>query len=269
MAGDVFARPTGIDWRGGGTYGQVQYGDDSNLFVQFYWKSVINDYKSRETNRPYYENKEYIIIQVPGETLNQINRPIKDEDKYRFPRQWQQFQLNKTQVPEGAPIELLFPNTPAYADTLKARGVYTIEQAAELSGNAMDGMGMGAQELVNKAQLYIKQSGNSKIYNKLRGELEKKDQEIKILSQNVEKQRKLIDDLYVRVGGNTATPAQTMQNAPYVPGYDPQVERINSTQPTQEIKNKLSKSAQKKVKNELIKQETDHEEFENEDDLDM
>ena len=264
MSGDIFARPTGINWEGGGTYGQVQYGDDSKLFVQFYWKSVINDYKSREHNRPFFENKEYIIIQTPGETLNQINRPVKDEDKMRFPRQWQQFQLSKTQVPEGTPIELLFPNTPAFADTLKSRGVYTIEQAAELSGNAIDNVGMGGQELVNKAQLYLKQAGNGKAYNKLRTELEKKDHEIKVLMANQEKQRILIDNLYAKLGGNTALPPQTMANVPYVPGYDPQTERINANQVTQEMKQRIPKP-KKAVKDQLTKQETDFQMYEGDD----
>lgn len=231
-----FANPTGINWNNADhTSGTVQFGDDSKLFVQFYVKSVLNQAKSREQNKPWYDNVNYIIIQQPGERLNQINRPVTDNDKLRFGGQWRQFLANQVQVPEGTPIELLFPNNPAYADSLKALGIFTIQQAANLSSYGIDAIGMGGQETVNKAKRYLDESDNSAAYNRLTTEISKKDQEIKILREAQEKQKALIDDLYSRLGGNMALPVSDNRTLQHVPGYDPQQERINNLHVTKEL----------------------------------
>ena len=238
---DSFQSPTGIQWNSEGTYGQVQFGDDKNIIAAFYMKSVRNDAKSIEENRPIFENVVYIKIQHPGERLNQIDRPATNADKTRFERQWRSFMMNKTQIPEGTPIELLFPANPAYADTLKAMGIYTIEQGSNLSADGITNIGMHGQDLVNKCKKYLKEASSSQAYNHLRQDLEKKDQQIKILERSISELKAQNDELFKRIG-NTMAPTNSMLNPQELRSYDPQTERINANHKTGELKKKRAPS---------------------------
>lgn len=214
-----------------GEYGVVQYGNDKDLFVLFYKKSVENPLKSKEAGRPIYEERDYIKIQHPGEQLNKIDRPVREEDKYRFPNQWSRYLHNQTQMPEGTPIDLLFPNHPAIADNLKALNVFTVEQLANISAHAQDTIGLGAVEYVNKAKNYIKSAEKGVGFHKMQEELHNRDREIATLKHQLEIQKRQIDDLIARI----ANPDQHSYSPPFNPQHDVQSERINSVHPTNEM----------------------------------
>ncbi len=217
-------RPTGIDWEVPGSHGQVKFGNDRLTLAVFYTRSVLNPAKSKEANRPIHDNHTYVRIQPAGERLNIVDRPVQDNDKRRWPEQWRQYLAGKTQVPEGTPIELLFPNHPAIADTLKGCNVYTVEQLANLSGNAIDSVGMGAQDWVNKANAYLSSAEKGKDYQKLAQNLEAAQSEIRVLK----------NQLAVAVGQirsfeqKLADPNRHSLLPTNIQGIDPQTERINA-----------------------------------------
>src|SRR5216684_5640849 len=143
---DDFLQPTDIAWQG--DVGVVQYGKDNNVVI-FYNRAVHNPQLSKDHGRPYSEDKVFVRIHPPGERNNIIDRPARGEDARRWPIQWAQFKQNNEQTAPGTQIELLYPMSPAAAQTLRANGVQTVEQCAELSGTAIDQMGMGAQTWAN------------------------------------------------------------------------------------------------------------------------
>lgn len=239
MSGDFNA--TGVRWAGQG-YGMVEFGRDDQMMVIFYTRAVENEAKSREMGRKICEDRNFVKIFTPGERLNQVDRPVQDTDKQRWPRQWADFVHKRTQVPDGTPIDLLFPNHPAIAENLKAMGIYTIEQQANLSANGIDSIGLGGQEYVNKAKAYIKSSEKGLGFNKLQAELATRDQQIKILQGQVMAQKRQIDDMMQKM----LNPALHSNSPPWVPGYDAQTERINATQVTNEIASQAKKRAVKR-----------------------
>ena len=116
----------------------VEYGGgDRNMVCMFYNKPVLNPAKSDEKGRQIFDNKVYVCIHPPGERLNIVDREASDLERRRFPMQWEAFRKNKQQQPEGTPIELLYPGQPTIAATLRASGVQTVEQCAELSAPAI------------------------------------------------------------------------------------------------------------------------------------
>jgi len=225
--------PTGVRWQGAG-YGVVEFGRDDQMVVIFYNKAVRNDFKSKDLGRPVFEDVDYVKIFAPGERLNQIDRPVKEDDKQRWPRQWNDFIQKRTQVPDGTPIDLLFPNFPSVAENLKANGIYTVEQCANLSAHGIDSVGMGGQEYVNKAKAYLKSAEKGQGFNKLQGELNDAKQQVRLLQRQISEQKKQIDSLINR----QMNPALHSNSPPWVPGYDAQVDRINATHVTQELKPK-------------------------------
>jgi hypothetical protein len=211
-------------------------GTTDGLVVNFYWKSVLNHPASREQGMRIYEDKTYVKMFRPGEMQNIIDRPIEPADKHLFKTQWDQFQLQKSQVPEGTPIDLLFPNHPAVADTLRGMGVHTVQQAAGLSAHAIDSLGMGGQEYVNKAQAYIKAAGSGKETLKMQEELKAEKAKTKSLERSVAELTQQVQGLMRRMSDPT-TPSgpQGMPNPGYIAGYDAQADRIDSSHPTAQM----------------------------------
>lgn len=233
---------TEINWADGGrTYGTVKYPGDESLVVLFYWKSIIDHEKSLQQGTPIYKNQEYVTIFRPGEQMNKIDRPVENQDKFRFDRQWQNFVNKKTQVPEGTPVDVLFPNLPAVADNLRSQGVYTIQQLAQLTAHAIDTIGMGAQEWVNRAVSYLDNAKSGKevlkLHNEnraLKAEAERQAGYVKELSAKVDMLMRAKLDPSSLTGPNV-NPATGHPNPPHVEGYDAQEARINSGHVTGEL----------------------------------
>lgn len=231
MAYDALPNPTGIDWASADkTYGQVKFGDDSTNVVIFYTRSVFNAAKSRAAGARHYDNETWVKMHPPGEKLNIIDRPATDFDKRKYPGQWNMFLQNKTQVPEGTPIDLLFPNNPAVADNLRAFGVHTIQQCANLSAHALTTIGMGAQDWQNMAKQYLDSASNGSAFLAMRAELDKKDQELRVMRQQYDNLQAQLLDLQKRFSGPNLGP-----QSPGAWGSAP-VELINNNHPSQEIR---------------------------------
>lgn len=232
---DGFASPTGIDWRG--DVGVVEYGGGSrNLVVFFYNKAVHNTAKSAERGKPVFDNKVFVRIAPPGERLNIVEREATVQDKQRFPMQWEAHRKKKDQQPEGVPIELLYPEQPSIAATLRANNVQTVEQLANLSGVAIDSIGMGTQSWVNYAKRYLDAATKGANQSQLRHEREKSDRTIKALERQVSDLKARLDQL---VDNRTMAPdlaqiqtmlSNLMQRPVHVPQqtFDPQSSMIDN-----------------------------------------
>ena len=167
-------------------YGMVTYGPtDDKLIVGFYKKSVLNAARSRELGKPVHEGRDFVKIQHPGETLNIVDRPVQDGDMQRWPRQWHSYQQGVRQVPDGVPINLLFPSKPEIETMLRGYNIHTVEQLAGLSGEAISTVGMGAQDWVNAAQRYMERASKGVDHHKFETALREKDQQIATLTRQV------------------------------------------------------------------------------------
>lgn len=219
------ARPTGIAWEAANQYGQVKFGNDDLTMAIFYTHAVLNPIKSEEANRPIFDNVAYVRIQPPGERLNIVIRPVQPGDKKRWAKQWDEYINNRLQVPEGTPVEQLFVNHPAIAETLKGAHVFTVEQLASLSGNALDSIGMGAQEWVNKAKAYLDSANKGKDFNKLVSRLEDAEANNRVLNQQLQLAMAQIKAMQERQSND---PAKNSLNPGHVQGIDPLSDRIKA-----------------------------------------
>ena len=151
--------------------GQVQFGDDTKLYVEFSQRTDIDGAASKEAGRPVYKAVDYVRIQQPGER-DAIIRPCHGEDIQRFPRQWQAFQ-NKTQdIPEGTPIATLFPANPEIVENLKYFKVHTAEQLVALNDTQLQGLGMGGRAFQERAKQFIAASEKGKGFHALQKQID-------------------------------------------------------------------------------------------------
>lgn len=136
-------------------------------YVKFYRQWVRNNFKSKQEGREVGEEQDFILIISPGNSKTEVRRKATEADMMAYGPEWAAYQQGKEQQMSGTPVELL-PGLPnGMADALKAMCVYTIEQLAGLSDIGMQKLGMGANELRNKAKTYLQGNGAG-----LRDELE-------------------------------------------------------------------------------------------------
>jgi hypothetical protein len=235
MVDDAFAPHTGIRWNG--TTGVVEYGGgDRGMVCFFYNKAVPNPAKAAQEGRPVHENKVFVRIAPPGERLNIVEREATENDKMRFPMQWEQFRKNKQQVIEGTPIELLYPDQPAIAATLRGNGVQTVEMCADLSAHAIENVGMGCQTWVNYAKRYIEASRKGANESAHRREIEQIQRENKTLKSQIKMLKDQLDNVMQRqaqapdLSTVQAMLAGLMQRPQHMPqqGFDSQTALINA-----------------------------------------
>jgi hypothetical protein len=117
---------------------------------------------------------------------------------------------------------------------------------AELSGNAIDNVGMGCQTYVNDAQKYIALSNKGVSATEMRREIEKRDREIDRLKSNTATLQGQVDKLLNERGAAPSLEtvqqliSQVMGRPVHTPGLrlDPQADMINANHRTTDITNK-------------------------------
>jgi len=229
-----------VEWNAGGGSGFLVGKENTNVLVMFYNRSVEIPAKSAQLGRRYCENQIYVKIQHPGETNNIIDRPVRDEDKVRYASHWRAFVMNRTQVPEGTPIDLLFPNNPAFAENLRAMGIYTIEQCSELSAIAIENIGRGGQEAVNRAKQYLANAQKGVGFH----EWKKKEEEWAAHTRRLENQIAELTSKLNAVLMKDREPEKHSLSPPFIPGYDAQTERINANHITHDLAKQAAASQQ-------------------------
>lgn len=164
----------------------VEYGPgEKNLIVAFFPKAVRNEAKSKEAGKPIFDTKDFVKIQHPGEKLNIVEREATEIDKKRFSNHWNAYVQGKAQVPDGVPLNLLFPTSPHIEATLKQYNIHTVEQLANLSGTGITTVGMGCMEWVNKAKKYIEQAEKGVPHHQMQKMLDDRDKKIEQLERQV------------------------------------------------------------------------------------
>lgn len=119
---------------------------DSRLAIKFYKLPVEDKAASTQAGRPIFREADYIKIVVPGDSLTEIDRPVYEQDKSRFPIQWSNYMNREgnTEHFEGTPLtEWTILNSAQVAE-LKALRFYTIEQVASASDQQITKLNMAA-----------------------------------------------------------------------------------------------------------------------------
>lgn len=247
--------------------GVVQYGPgDSGMVVMFFLKPIHNPSKSTEMGSPQFDDKVYVRIHPPGERLNIIEREATTADQRRFPMQWQQYKDNAPQTAHGTPVDFLFPAHPSIPAALKASGVYTVEQCAALSANAIENIGMGAQNWCNDAVRYLEVANKGVKASQLKAALEERDRTIHSQQHKIElleaqiahlsehaSQSVTMDDvkqMLANVGGRQGQRPQFAPGRQLPSSFDAASAQIAATHPTRDLAIAKKKSTAKKVESE-------------------
>lgn len=151
----------------------VSHGSDASLIVEFVMEPVFMEAKSTGAGRKIYEDRPYIHIRFPGDKTREIFRPIQEDDKDRFHRQWAAFERQNVQSHTGTPIEQYPPLSKAQVLELKAINVHTVEQLANIPDSAGHTVGMGFRELRSTAQKWLENANGGAAVTSMQAEIER------------------------------------------------------------------------------------------------
>jgi hypothetical protein len=164
---------------------ETRFEHDNKLYVEFFRKPVLHPGKSREAGRAVYEEVDYVRIHVPGDKSSVIERPITEQDIFRFRDRYQKWKAGQEEAVVGTPLSALPGMNAAKVEEYKFFKLVTVEQLAE----ANDGLGskfMSFQQDKQRAKAFLEVAKNNAPIEKMNEELQKRDAEIENLKTMVE-----------------------------------------------------------------------------------
>lgn len=157
--------------------GAQRFRHDDRLYATFGVKPVFDQFSSNQKGRPIYLDREFITIIVPGDKHSVVMRQARQQDKQRFPRQYEAFQAGKEEQQIGTPLSLMPWMSPSKAEEYKFFKIVTVEQLA----NVADEVGknfMGLQADKQKAKEYLDASQRGIGAQELEDKLSERDAQL-------------------------------------------------------------------------------------------
>lgn len=167
---------------------QKQVDADKTLYVQFNFEPHLNQAKTALEGRPIYEEREYIMIMVPGDKDSIVHRPLDDMTRNRFSERYLKWK-NKvgSETSEGTPLKMVAWLNSAQVRELEYFNCYTLEQLASMSDtNAQKFMGMLA--LRQRARDFVAAAKEAAPLAAMRAEVEAKDAQLAAALQAIKEQ---------------------------------------------------------------------------------
>ena len=182
---------------------QARYAGDKHLIVSFNVEPVQNSQKSTEEGRPVFDNVEHVRIMVPGNKDSIVHRPVTDEDKRRFSKQYEDWKTRGEVSLEGTPLEMWPWITRAQVEEMKFFNVRTVEQLSDMPDVHAQKF-MGINQLRRQARVWLAQASKGAEAAKIAKELEDRDNRIAAQDQAINEMKTTIAALKMRVEQSTA-----------------------------------------------------------------
>lgn len=163
---------------------------EDKVFATFYDEAVQNKRETKDKGFPVFDEVLYILIKVPNQVDN-VARPATDQDKQRFPKSWAAYETGKEPPLEGVPIEHWPEMTVGEVRTCQANGLKTVQQLADCADGSIHRLGMGGQDLKQRAIKYLARIGE---YDSLKARIQELEAKLdeRVKSQKPIKRRKVM-----------------------------------------------------------------------------
>lgn len=171
----------------------VPQGDDRSLVVIFHKEAVQNNYKSEQEGRPIFDDVDFVKILTPGDRNTVVDRPVKPDDKTRFPQHWAQYLAMGEVATTGTPVEHWPRLTPSQVAEAKHSNIPTVEHLAQMSDSVVSNMGTGWMGLRTEAKAFLDKAKDAATAqhhaaenDRLRGDLRASQELVAELAKRVE-----------------------------------------------------------------------------------
>lgn len=161
--------------------------DDEGTMCTFYPFPEYMSHKSKEEDRPVYENRDYICITSPGQKNSIVRRRVRPEDKERFPAPWKAYKEQTELIQDMTPIEELPRILRTRALELKVAGIPTVEALAKVPDGKLKNLGPDTMSLKKQALAWLRQTNSAEAKVKEQEvEIKKQAEQIKELTSRIE-----------------------------------------------------------------------------------
>lgn len=164
---------------------ETRFSMDNKLYVEFYRKPILQPGKSREAGRAVYEEVDYIRIHVHGDKSCVVERPVSQQDVFRFQERYNKWKAGQEEAVTGTPLSALPGMNPSKVEEYKFFKLVTVEQLAEANDN-LGAKFMSFQQDKQRAKAFMEVAKNNAPIEKINEELQKRDAEIENLRTMVE-----------------------------------------------------------------------------------
>jgi hypothetical protein len=208
---------------------------DSLLNVSFYVKALPNEFKTEQEKRPMFDEVVMIKIIPPGDGLNIIDTPARDDHKRRFPRHWEYFERmhGKDNLQSGTPIEQWPLLGVAQVAQLKAMQFSSVESIAGAPDEKLNRMGMAGGmspfALREQAKRFLMVAKDSSAVDHAKEEADRLRNELQAQNEAHAKQMaELQASMQAQIAALSAA-VQSTQEAPKRRGRPPKVKEAETT----------------------------------------
>lgn len=174
---------------------------EGKALVRFYWRTVPDSEKSAAEGRPVHKSAAYIMIRVPGDKTNEIDAPVTERHKKRFPKAWADFISQNEVKVSGTPLEAWTQlSAPEVAD-FKAQKIHTVEELSAVGDAHLNALGHNGRKIRDAARVYLEHARGLAPLARLQEENAAKDERISALE-------KQLADLQAAVQARETEPAR-------------------------------------------------------------
>jgi hypothetical protein len=170
------------------------YAGDDKAVIQFLMGTRLDDGRTAAEGRPIYMDEEFIKIFNSKDNI--IERPVRDSDKQRWPRQYQAWKLTGESTPGAAGTRLEFwpQMTRAQVEEFKYFKIFTVEQLAEAPDSSV-GKLPGITKLKQLAKAHMETARGELPLLKMQMQLDAKDGEVEELKAEVRRLTKMVEKM--------------------------------------------------------------------------
>ena len=140
---------------------------------------------NRDSKEVEYEDVVWVTIFNKGDPKNIIERPMREDDKKRWPDHWKAYCENKEPPIDGVPLEDFPQITPAERLRCKQLKIRSVEELCELPDQQLDQLGGRGRALQKAAKEYVEYRKGAKVSD-LQEEIDELKATIKKLQKDLD-----------------------------------------------------------------------------------
>ena len=152
--------------------------------AQFQYKDIEDVAATEKAGHRVTKRVEWVVLSIgDGPTASKTQHHVTDEDRNRYPAEYDAFKRNLPEVVSGTPLAELPGIPPHMVDACKSAGVRSIEALADCGDPMLDRIGTGARALKESAVNYL--SSAHKEIDRLRRADEEKDRKLQEMQEQI------------------------------------------------------------------------------------
>ena len=155
-----------------------------NVFAKFYDRMVKTDDINEKTGLPIFKEVCFVEIRIKNNATDVVDQPATEEKIRRFPAEYQLYLQGKEKEKKGTSLSLFAFLTVSEQETLRSRGIFTLEDFVSLPKNKVDSLNLVEEH--KKAKSFMKLHKNQVVVNSLTAQINALKQENARLKEALE-----------------------------------------------------------------------------------